>query len=95
VPPPPLLLLLLLLLLDMTTRDGCCAPCSVSCQRAADFPLALRACSPLPQDKPDYFDAEGTVKWNAWNAIAHMAKETAAQRYIAESKRQRTPMSQR
>jgi acyl-CoA-binding protein len=49
----------------------------------------------LPQDKPDYFDAEGTVKWNAWNAIAHMAKETAAQRYIAESKRQRTPMSQR
>ena len=58
-------------------------------------PCFARICSPLPQDKPDYFDAEGTVKWNAWNAIAHMAKETAAQRYIAESKRQRTPMSQR
>eukprot|EP00937_MAST-01D_sp_MAST-1D-sp2_P004404 g4404.t1 len=47
------------------------------------------------QDKPDYFNAESTAKWEAWRSLAGLPRQKAAIQYAAEAERQRLPMSQR
>ena len=91
----PLLLLLLLRVLIALLFILILNPPILTPTPPPPLPLSFSYSIFLSQDKPDYFDASNTVKWDAWNKLAGMAKETAAQRYIAEAKRQRTPMSQR